>query len=93
VAKPGTVCDDLVLSIDISATILKIAGVEPPANMGGQVFLGPGARPPRERRQTPHERTRRHHRPLPRPAHAPMSNALHCFSEYAGLRFRCLPIL
>ncbi len=42
--KAGRVCDDLVSSIDISATVLKIAGVEPPKYMEGRVFLGPGAK-------------------------------------------------
>lgn len=41
---PGTVNEDLISSIDITATTLKLAGVEPPDNMEGQVFLGPGAR-------------------------------------------------
>ncbi len=35
--------DDLVSAIDISATSLKLAGVTLPANMQGQIFLGPGA--------------------------------------------------
>ncbi|MBM4017556.1 MAG: sulfatase [Planctomycetes bacterium] len=48
VTRPGTVSNDLVLAIDISATILAIAGVDVPPRMEGQVFLGPGARPPRE---------------------------------------------
>ena len=42
--KAGQVCDDLVSSIDISATVLKIAGVEPPKYMEGRVFLGPDAK-------------------------------------------------
>lgn len=37
--KAGQVCDDLVSAIDISATILKIAGIEPPKYMEGKVFL------------------------------------------------------
>jgi N-sulfoglucosamine sulfohydrolase len=41
--KAGQVCDDLVSAIDISATILKIAGIEPPEYMEGKVFLEPGA--------------------------------------------------
>jgi N-sulfoglucosamine sulfohydrolase len=40
--KAGQVCDDLVSAIDISATILKIAGIEPPEYMEGKVFLEPG---------------------------------------------------
>jgi arylsulfatase A-like enzyme len=42
--KPGTVREDLVSAIDISATSLKQAGVDLPPNMQGQVFLGPGAK-------------------------------------------------
>jgi arylsulfatase A-like enzyme len=41
--KPGTVRDDMVSAIDISATSLKLAGAVLPKNMQGQVFLGPGA--------------------------------------------------
>ena len=40
---PGTVCDDLVSAIDLSATVLAIAGLEPPGYMQGQVILGPGS--------------------------------------------------
>jgi arylsulfatase A-like enzyme len=52
--KAGQVCDDLVSSIDISATVLKIAGIEPPKHIEGRVFLGPNAnavrRPQAEKR-------------------------------------------
>ncbi|PYJ03219.1 MAG: sulfatase, partial [Verrucomicrobia bacterium] len=41
--KPGTVREDLVSAIDISATSLKLAGATLPKHMQGQVFLGPGA--------------------------------------------------
>jgi arylsulfatase A-like enzyme len=41
--EAGQVCDDLVSSIDISATILKIAGVELPRHIEGKVFLESGA--------------------------------------------------
>ena len=41
--KAGQVCDDLVSSIDISATILKIAGVDLPGHIEGKVFLEPDA--------------------------------------------------
>ena len=41
--KPGGVSDALISAIDITATTLKLAGVEPPAHMEGRVFLGPGA--------------------------------------------------
>ena len=42
--KPGTVRDDLVSAIDISATSLKLAGVDLPTNLQGQVFLGSGVK-------------------------------------------------
>lgn len=42
--KAGQVCDDLVSSIDISATVLQIAGIQPPKHIEGRVFLGPGAK-------------------------------------------------
>jgi len=41
--KAAQVCDELVSAIDISATILKIAGINPPEYMEGKVFLQPGA--------------------------------------------------
>ena len=41
--KAGHVCDDLVSAIDISATILKIAGIDPPKYMQGKVFLEAGS--------------------------------------------------
>jgi N-sulfoglucosamine sulfohydrolase len=37
--KAGQVCDYLVSAIDISATILKIAGIRPPDHLEGKVFL------------------------------------------------------
>ncbi len=39
--RAGQVCDNLVSSIDISATILKIAGIEPPKHIEGRLFLQP----------------------------------------------------
>ena len=42
--KAGKVCDDLVSAIDISATVLKVAGIKPPKHIEGRVFLGPGAK-------------------------------------------------
>jgi N-sulfoglucosamine sulfohydrolase len=39
--KAGQVCDNLVSAIDISATVLKIAGIEPPKHIEGKVFLEP----------------------------------------------------
>ncbi len=44
VLKAGQVREDMVSAIDISATILKVAGIEPPAHMEGEVFLGPDAK-------------------------------------------------
>ncbi len=41
--KAGQVCDDMVSSIDISATALKIAGVNPPRHIEGKLFLEPDA--------------------------------------------------
>ena len=41
--KPGTVSDDLVLSIDIPGQILKIAGVTLPVVMQDAPFIGPDA--------------------------------------------------
>jgi len=41
--KASQVCDYLISAIDISATVLKIAGIEPPKHMEGQVFLEPDA--------------------------------------------------
>jgi len=39
--EAGQVCDHLISAIDISATVLKIAGIEPPDYMEGKVFLEP----------------------------------------------------
>ena len=38
--KPGTVRDDFISAIDISATSLRLAGVTLPKNIQGQIFLG-----------------------------------------------------
>lgn len=43
--KPGTVRDDLVGMVDLPATILSLAGIEPPNEFHGQSYLGPSARP------------------------------------------------
>ncbi|NJN25441.1 MAG: sulfatase [Cyclobacteriaceae bacterium] len=43
----GTVDDRLIASIDISATSLALAGIDPPLLMQGRVFLGEDATPPR----------------------------------------------
>ena len=40
----GQVCDYLVSAIDISATVLKIAGIEPPKYLEGKVFLEPDSK-------------------------------------------------
>ncbi len=41
--KPGTVNDQLVSAIDITATSLDLVGIDVPDSMEGQVFLGPRA--------------------------------------------------
>ena len=48
VIEPGTVCDDLVSSIDLGPTVLSMAGVEVPWYMQGQPFLGTQKAGPRE---------------------------------------------
>jgi arylsulfatase A-like enzyme len=42
--KPGTVNDDLISSIDISATTLHIAGIPIPKYMEGRPIIGPGVK-------------------------------------------------
>lgn len=42
--KPGTVNNDLISAIDISATVLQLAGITPPKYMEGRVLLGPEAK-------------------------------------------------
>ncbi len=42
-AEPGRVCDHMVSAIDISATVLQIAGIDAPGHMEGRVLLGPDA--------------------------------------------------
>lgn len=46
--KPGSVSDQLISAIDVSATTLAVAGVEKPAQMQGRIFLGENAAPPRQ---------------------------------------------
>src|SRR6185503_17810883 len=48
VIKPQTVEDRLVSSIDLAATTLAAAGVEPPKSMEGRPFIAPAAKPPRD---------------------------------------------
>ncbi len=43
--EPGSVDARLLQHIDIAATSLALAGIEPPESMQGRVFLGPGAGP------------------------------------------------
>ncbi len=42
--KPGTTNDDMLSMIDISATILDIAGVKLPSYLDGHPILGPKAK-------------------------------------------------
>jgi uncharacterized sulfatase len=42
--KPGTVADDLVSAIDFGPTCMALAGIDVPAYMQGQVFIGPDAK-------------------------------------------------
>ncbi|MEJ7829984.1 MAG: sulfatase/phosphatase domain-containing protein, partial [Segetibacter sp.] len=42
--KPGTVNNDMISAIDISATVLQIAGITPPKYMEGQALFGPHAK-------------------------------------------------
>ncbi len=46
--KPGTVSDQLVCSLDFTATSLALAGVKKPDAMQGRVFLGDQSEPPRQ---------------------------------------------
>ena len=41
IVKPGATNDDLISAIDLAATSLSLAGIDRPARMQGQVFLGP----------------------------------------------------
>jgi len=42
--KPGQTNTDLISAIDVSATILRVAGITPPTYMDGQIMLGPEAK-------------------------------------------------
>ncbi len=46
--EPGSVRDELVSTIDLSATSLALAGIQVPDYMEGRVFLGDGKMPDRE---------------------------------------------
>ncbi|MBI5775267.1 MAG: sulfatase [Verrucomicrobia bacterium] len=46
--KAGTVSDQLVCSLDFTATSLALAGAKKPAKMQGRVFLGEQSEPPRQ---------------------------------------------
>jgi N-sulfoglucosamine sulfohydrolase len=46
--KPGTVNDHIVEAIDVTATLLAIAGVPKPAKLQGRALFGPQAGPPRQ---------------------------------------------
>jgi N-sulfoglucosamine sulfohydrolase len=45
--SPGTVNEDVISLLDITATTLWMAGITPPLNMQSRVFLGEQADPPR----------------------------------------------
>lgn len=46
--KAGSVCEDLVSTIDLGPTILSLAGIERPTYLQGRCFLGGESDPPRE---------------------------------------------
>jgi arylsulfatase A-like enzyme len=46
--KAGSVCQDLVSTIDLGPTVLSLAGLEIPTHMQGRAFLGPKAQSPRK---------------------------------------------
>ncbi|MBN1765604.1 MAG: sulfatase-like hydrolase/transferase [Sedimentisphaerales bacterium] len=46
--EPGSRTDRLVSFVDLAPTILSLAGLQPPATMQGEAFLGPYQQPPRE---------------------------------------------
>ena len=45
VLHPGTTDDQLVSWVDFAPTLLRIAGIDPPADLPGRCFLGPQADP------------------------------------------------
>ena len=46
--KPGAKLNRLVSFVDLAPTLLNLAGIEIPAHMQGQAFLGPRQQPPRQ---------------------------------------------
>jgi N-sulfoglucosamine sulfohydrolase len=48
VIRPGRVSDELVSWVDLAPTLCALAGIGVPERFQGQVFLGPGAAPPRQ---------------------------------------------
>lgn len=46
--EPGSVCEDLVSTVDLAPTVLSLCGVDVPPHMQGGPFAGPGAAEPRE---------------------------------------------
>ncbi len=46
--QAGTVSDQLISLLDLTATTLALAGIKKPAGMHSRVFLGTGADPPRD---------------------------------------------
>ena len=46
--QPGSVSDDLISHIDVTATSLAFCGIPRPSNMEAQVFIGEESAPPRE---------------------------------------------
>jgi arylsulfatase A-like enzyme len=53
---PGTVNDQLVSLLDLTATTLALAGLKRPAGMQSRIFLGPDADPPRRHAFTHRDR-------------------------------------
>ncbi len=46
--KPGSVIEDVISLLDITATTLEIAGIDKPTGMQSKIFLGSNPDPPRE---------------------------------------------
>lgn len=46
--EPGSVCDQLVSTIDLGPTVLSLTGLDIPKHMQGRAFLGDQSVPPRE---------------------------------------------